>query len=165
MRWPQQMADHQHVPADLRRSILTAMMRLCASSRVYPQCLTLQQKVRYNTKAVAGGHFGEIWKGDFEGTPVSLKVAKIYQRSQIKHLLKVSARAFCPKLTSHLGRRILQEKLFSGASCGIRTFYPSMGYTTWMITMIVFVWFHLGWVVVTCRSIFRRTLKLLDFLW
>lgn len=84
------MADHQNTPADLRRSILIAMIRLCTSSNLYPRCLTLQQKVRCDTKAVAGGHFGEIWKGYFEGSCVSLKVAKAYSHTQIEHLLKVN---------------------------------------------------------------------------
>lgn len=84
------MVDHQDTPAYLRRAVVIAMIRLCSSSNIYPQCLTLERKVSYNTNVVAGGHFGEILKGHLEKRSVSLKVAKLYQRPQIEHLLKVS---------------------------------------------------------------------------
>lgn len=64
-------------------------MRLCTVSGIYPPCLTLQD-ICYEPNPVAAGCFGEIWKGYLRNQPVSLKVAKLYQKSKIEHLIKVS---------------------------------------------------------------------------
>jgi hypothetical protein len=40
--------------------------------------------------AVAGGAFGDIWMGDLRGQQISVKILKVYQRSDKNKLLKVS---------------------------------------------------------------------------
>ena len=40
--------------------------------------------------AVAAGSFGEVWHGNIQGHSVAVKVLKIYQKSDVEKLLKVS---------------------------------------------------------------------------
>ena len=56
-----------------------------------------------DNQALASGHFGEIWKGVFRGRPVCMKVVKVYQKSDVAKLLKVSiggSISICSLLTS-----------------------------------------------------------------
>ncbi|KAF9442307.1 kinase-like protein, partial [Macrolepiota fuliginosa MF-IS2] len=85
------MLDHPDTQGPLRRSILIAMMRLCSESGTHPRCLTLQH-IRYDTRPVAAGQFGEVWKGYIGDKRVCLKVPKLYQDTQIERLLKNSTR-------------------------------------------------------------------------
>ncbi|KAF9445355.1 kinase-like protein, partial [Macrolepiota fuliginosa MF-IS2] len=83
----QKMLDHPDTQGPLRRSILIAMMRLCSKSGTHPRRLTLQH-IRYDTRPVAAGRFGEVWKGYIGDKCVCLKVPKLYRDTQIEHLLK-----------------------------------------------------------------------------
>lgn len=72
----------------VRGSILTALLRLSASSGLYPQQLRLHD-IEKESSPVTAGQFGEIWRGEYHGRPVCLKIFKLYQRSEIDFLLKV----------------------------------------------------------------------------
>jgi hypothetical protein len=39
--------------------------------------------------AVAGGSFGDVWKGEIHGRAIAVKQLKVYERSNIEKLLKV----------------------------------------------------------------------------
>ncbi len=64
-------------------------MRLCRASGVYPRHLELQ-KIRYNSRPVASGGFGDIWRGYYSNYPICLKVAKAYEGSDVEHLIEVN---------------------------------------------------------------------------
>ena len=63
-------------------------MRLCTASGIYPRCLALQD-IHYEATPVASGAFGDIWKGNHRNYPVCLKVPRVYQGSDVEHLIKV----------------------------------------------------------------------------
>ncbi len=64
-------------------------MRLCTAFGTYPRCLALQG-IRYEARPVASGTFGDIWKGYYGNHLVCLKVAKVYENSDVEHLIKVN---------------------------------------------------------------------------
>ena len=75
-----------------RNDILAALLRLSKSSKLYPECLTITDLERDDDTVlpVDSGRFGEIYKGHSRNQAICLKVIKVNQKTQIKHLLKVS---------------------------------------------------------------------------
>ncbi|KAF8996199.1 kinase-like domain-containing protein, partial [Cyathus striatus] len=69
-----------------RGSFMCALLRLSKRSNLYPQRFTLHD-IKRSGFAVAEGHFGEVWKGDFRGSNMCLKVLKAYHNSDISKLL------------------------------------------------------------------------------
>ncbi|KAF8996194.1 hypothetical protein BDQ17DRAFT_1221402, partial [Cyathus striatus] len=63
-----------------------ALLRLSKRSNLYPICFALHD-IKRNSFAMAEGHFGEVWKGDFHGSNICLKVLKAYHDSDIRKLL------------------------------------------------------------------------------
>ena len=48
--------------------------------------------------AVDGGSYGDVWKAKFEGKDIAVKVLKVYQKSDIDKLLRVSTHFFISAL-------------------------------------------------------------------
>lgn len=82
------MLDDLRLEASARTKLLEALIRLSKSSALYPQCFTLTDVVQGDQPHAAGG-FGEVWKGQFQEQVVCLKVAQIYQTTNIVRVLKV----------------------------------------------------------------------------
>ncbi len=66
-----------------------ATMRLCAASGITPRCLVLQE-IQCGNKPVASGGFGDIWKGYYGKHLVCLKVARVYEKSDVERLIRVN---------------------------------------------------------------------------
>ena len=90
----QKLLDHPQSNSTQKSRLLSALLRLCRKSGLYPDCIILKNIVREDDCAVASGHFGEIWKGKFRDQQVCLKVVKIYKQSHVDHLLKVCSSHF-----------------------------------------------------------------------
>lgn len=56
---------------------------------LYPDCLVLRGIEMNGQIPEAAGAYGDIYKGQLRGTPLALKVLRIYQRSDLHALLKV----------------------------------------------------------------------------
>ncbi|KAF8150271.1 kinase-like domain-containing protein, partial [Mycena galopus ATCC 62051] len=71
--------------------ICKALLCLSHASGLYPQCFTLTglQKVG---QQVAGGGFGDIWKGLVHGHSVCVKIMRIFQNDCVEDLLKEFSR-------------------------------------------------------------------------
>ena len=65
-----------------------ALVRLSQSSGLYPECLVLDG-INLRGNPVAGGGFGDVWKGDLVGQMIAIKVLKVYDKSDRDKLLKV----------------------------------------------------------------------------
>ncbi|KAJ7797931.1 kinase-like domain-containing protein [Mycena olivaceomarginata] len=68
-------------------SIFEALLRLSRASGLHPQCLPLLglQKVG---QQLAGGGFGDIWKGLVRGQSVCVKIMRIFDNSTVEAVLK-----------------------------------------------------------------------------
>ncbi|KAK1231153.1 hypothetical protein PQX77_005736 [Marasmius sp. AFHP31] len=86
----QLLVDHPKVPQKLRSSILVTILRLVKTSGLHPKCLTLQNVRQLGDHPVAGGAFGDVWKGLIGDSHevVCLKVVKVYLASDVQQLLK-----------------------------------------------------------------------------
>ncbi|KAJ7698232.1 hypothetical protein B0H16DRAFT_1484510 [Mycena metata] len=70
-----------------RRRLFKALIRLSGDSKLYPRCLTLtglQQE-----RLVAGGSFGDVYKGLLGDQIVAIKMMRVFKESDIDALLKV----------------------------------------------------------------------------
>ncbi|KAG6910945.1 hypothetical protein DXG01_005999 [Tephrocybe rancida] len=83
-----QLLDDPKLDGDLRRQLIVATQRLSTKSARYPVCFELKGVTKDSQEPVAGGGFADIYKGLFEGQVVCLKTIRIYQDSQLEHVLK-----------------------------------------------------------------------------
>ncbi|KAK6992510.1 kinase domain-containing protein [Favolaschia claudopus] len=97
--------------------LFKAMLRLSRASRLYPRCFTLTglQKIG---KQVAGGGYGDIWKGLLRGQSVCIKMMRIFQKDDIQIAMKEFGaealiwRQLChPNLLPFFGLYFIEERL------------------------------------------------------
>uniref|UniRef100_A0A0W0EUD2 Protein kinase domain-containing protein n=1 Tax=Moniliophthora roreri TaxID=221103 RepID=A0A0W0EUD2_MONRR len=84
----QQLAEYTMPP--LRSQIYKAMLRLSSHSCHHPRCLSLKHVKKLEEYPVAGGGFGDVYKGAmgrYQTTVVCLKVVKVYLTSNVEKLL------------------------------------------------------------------------------
>lgn len=74
---------------DQKRIYINTILRLAKQSGQYPTCLRLEG-IRLDNQPIAGGAFGEVYKGDLNGSLIAVKVVRLYLRSDIEKLLRVS---------------------------------------------------------------------------
>jgi serine/threonine protein kinase len=70
-----------------KRRFFKALIRLSQESKLHPQCFTLTGLEQ--GKLVAGGSFGDVYKGWLEGQSVAVKVMRVFEESDLNALLKV----------------------------------------------------------------------------
>lgn len=73
---------------------MCALVRLSTVSGLYPECLVLKGLQKVGQDPIAAGQFGEVWKGIIRGQDVAIKVLKVYEKSNIKKILKVGYHLF-----------------------------------------------------------------------
>ena len=74
-----------------RRLHVATLIKLSKASGLYPKCLLLTGIEFVGDGAVDGGGFGDVWKGRFGDQFLAMKVLKVYVKSDINELLKVSS--------------------------------------------------------------------------
>ncbi|KAJ7039445.1 kinase-like domain-containing protein [Mycena alexandri] len=83
----QDLLDYDVDPATIdTRRLFKALIRLSANSKLYPRCLTLtglKQK-----RLVAGGSFGDVYKGLLCDQKVAVKMMRVFKKSDIETILK-----------------------------------------------------------------------------
>ncbi|KAG6816780.1 hypothetical protein H0H87_003043 [Tephrocybe sp. NHM501043] len=84
----QWLLDDPTLLEDFRRRLIVATQRLSTKSGLYPTCYDLKGVTQDSVEPVTGGGFADIYKGSFRGQAVCLKTIRIYQDSQLQHVLK-----------------------------------------------------------------------------
>lgn len=64
-----------------------ALIKLSKLSGIVPECLVLTG-IEVHGDPVAGGGFGDVYKGKYQKQEIALKVLKVYQKSDMEKLLK-----------------------------------------------------------------------------
>jgi hypothetical protein len=62
---------------------------LSGATGLYPECLVLEG-IEIEGDAVGGGGFADIFKGRLRDQDIAVKVLKVYQKSDVEKLLKVT---------------------------------------------------------------------------
>ncbi|KAF8178967.1 kinase-like domain-containing protein, partial [Mycena galopus ATCC 62051] len=65
-----------------------ALSRLCRTSGLHPQCFALSGLQKVGQQPVAGGGFGDIWKGLVRGHSVCVKVMRVFKVSDVASVMK-----------------------------------------------------------------------------
>ena len=73
----------------LKRRYVKALIRLSRATGLYPECLVLNG-IEIIGDAVGGGGFADIFKGRLRDQEIAVKMLKVYQKSDIEKLLKVT---------------------------------------------------------------------------
>ncbi|KAJ6507790.1 kinase-like domain-containing protein [Mycena vitilis] len=75
-----------NLPSLTRRRIFQALIRLSRHCKLYPQCYTLVNLEQ--GRLVAGGTFGDVYKGLLNGKCVAVKMMRVFEESDVDTLLK-----------------------------------------------------------------------------
>ncbi|KAL0563397.1 Rho guanine nucleotide exchange factor, partial [Marasmius crinis-equi] len=84
----QSLSDYPGIPRQSKSTIFKVMLRLSKRSGMYPKCLKINNVERMGSHPLAGGGFGDVWKGRIADEIVCLKVVKVYLMSDVQQLLK-----------------------------------------------------------------------------
>ena len=74
----------EHKPRHIK-----TLITLSKASGLVPECLILKG-IEVEEDPVAGGGFGDVYKGRFRTQDIALKVLKVYQKSDVQKLLRVT---------------------------------------------------------------------------
>ncbi|KAJ8077641.1 hypothetical protein PM082_002074 [Marasmius tenuissimus] len=66
------------------------MLRLSKKSGIFPKCLKINNVKKLGSHPVAGGGFGNVWKGRIADEIVCLKVVEVYPAFDVQQLLKLT---------------------------------------------------------------------------
>jgi hypothetical protein len=92
-----QVIDFPELDPAFRAKVVHLLLRLSKKFALHPECLSISGLQLPGKYAVACGAYGDVWKGLLRGEDVSVKVVRLFNRSDIQTLLKVS----CPCSTKY----------------------------------------------------------------
>ena len=75
---------------------MKSLYKICAGNTLLPGSLRIE--LCYDPTAVAHcrGGFADVWKGEFRGLDVAVKVLRIYATSDFQKITRVSYRRYYP---------------------------------------------------------------------
>jgi hypothetical protein len=74
-------------PEDRPRHVNT-LVELCKNSGLYPDCLIFKG-IEFEGDPVAGGGFGDVYKGRLRGEDIAIKVLKTFRQTDMDKLRRV----------------------------------------------------------------------------
>lgn len=83
-----------------RHNLIVATQRLSKHAGLYPACYSLKDVEVVGDHPIAAGSFADIYKGNFQGRFVCMKVIRVYQATQVEYFLTVTLvpRSLCARL-------------------------------------------------------------------
>jgi hypothetical protein len=85
-----QLLDYPRLDSQIRPVLLRGLLKLSKKFKQHPRCFALPD-LQLGEDPVAAGGFGDIWKSQFHNETVCVKVMRVYQKSDVNTLLKVSS--------------------------------------------------------------------------
>ncbi|KAF5349295.1 hypothetical protein D9756_009364 [Leucocoprinus leucothites] len=85
------LVDHPVLQPESKSSMIKSIMRLSQNSFLYPQSL-LVDGIKRDDVPHSAGSFGDIYRGNFRGQVVALKVVRLFRRSDLNKALKAFSR-------------------------------------------------------------------------
>ena len=78
-----------NIDSESKRRHVKALIKLSQKAGQVPDCLVLEG-IEVAGDPVAGGGHGDVYKGRFKRKEIALKVLKVYRKSDMEKLLKVT---------------------------------------------------------------------------
>ncbi|KAG6883011.1 hypothetical protein C0992_009984 [Termitomyces sp. T32_za158] len=88
----QWLLDMPDINSSFKRELIIGAQRLCKHSGLYPTCYSLNGIKVTDEDPINRGGFADIYRGEFQGRLVCLKVIRLYQSTDIKDFMKHCSR-------------------------------------------------------------------------
>ncbi|KAG6840418.1 hypothetical protein C0991_006812 [Blastosporella zonata] len=88
----QLILDTGHSEGDLRRNLIIAIRKLSTKTDLYPTPFYLKKLDQVNDTPEAGGAYGDIHRGVYQGRDICLKSIKVYTTTKPERIVKMIAR-------------------------------------------------------------------------
>lgn len=83
------MPDISGSDSSFKRGLILGAQRLCRDSGLYPTCYCLNGVKFTEEEPINRGGFADIYRGEFQGRLVCLKVIRLYQSTDVRDFMKV----------------------------------------------------------------------------
>jgi hypothetical protein len=140
-----QLLDYRLLNPPIHSVLLKGLLKLSKKLKRYPRCFALRH-LELAGNPVAAGTFGDIWKTQFHKETVCVKVMRVYEKSDIEALLKVSVVCrHTEPLGTHYERRDSTTKPSFGDSSPIPMYFHFSVFIFRKRQDLDYAWYLRGW--------------------
>ena len=90
---PDQALDLPNLPPRLRRKCLSALCRICGRQALLPKSLQIPLCYDRSDTPLYRGGYADVWKGEYQGRSVAVKVLRVYSTSDFEKITCVGSTA------------------------------------------------------------------------
>lgn len=73
----------------LQKKCLGALRKICGRETLLPRSARISVDLNQSGSPLYRGGFADVWKGEYQGTQVAIKVIRIYSKSDFAKVQKV----------------------------------------------------------------------------
>jgi hypothetical protein len=99
----------------IRRRCLRFLYDICGRDALLPRSLTLPFSYDTTEHPLTHGGFADVWKGQYQGREVAVKVLKVYEIDDLDETRKVS----CPRLVVCINKPTVSDTEVLRGGCGM----------------------------------------------
>ena len=81
--WPQMLETNMISPRE-RPKFLNSLCKMCSLKRTLPKSMVITCLRKVSTIAEYGGGFADVYRGEYDGRTVAVKVARLYATSDLE---------------------------------------------------------------------------------
>jgi len=107
-----QALDGPDLSPRTREKCLKSLYRMCSRRAVLPNAMKVLVQYDRTSAALCRGGFGDVWKGEYCGRDVAVKVVRTYSNSDLQKIVGVSYRPYSLSarlLLTHAVQRFCKE--------------------------------------------------------
>ena len=85
-----QALERPGFPPHIRNDCLKSLYGVCAGHSILPSSLRIELGGGITGPALCHGGFGDVWKREYQGQQVAIKVLKMYSSNDLRKVTRVS---------------------------------------------------------------------------
>ena len=89
------------LPPSTKKKCLRLLYRTCGYHTLLPSALRILVDYDRTSDALYRGGYADVWKGEYRGQDVAVKVIRTYSNRELQRVVNVSDRLSSPLRTSH----------------------------------------------------------------